>query len=161
AAAAVLLDYLPYAPDEAIARDARTTLTALAVRDGKPDAALLAALKDALPAKRRAAGEALVRAGAADALPDVRKLPADPEPQVRLALALVLVEHKEKPAVPVLIDLLDKLPPSDADRVEDVLFRLAGAGAPPFRLGSDTSPAKVRERWQAWWAKHQANVDLA
>src|SRR6185437_9045316 len=61
-AAAVLLAYLPSAEDESVAETIRQSLTALAVRDGKAEPALLAALTDKTAGKRAAAAVALCRA---------------------------------------------------------------------------------------------------
>lgn len=69
-AAQVLLDYLPSAADEAVAREVRAALAAVAMTDGKPDKALLAALEDKDVKKREAAAEALSRT----ALPSGRKV---------------------------------------------------------------------------------------
>lgn len=60
-AAEVLLNYLPSAADEVVAREVRAALTTVAVSDGKPDKAVLAALDDKDPHKREAAAEALGR----------------------------------------------------------------------------------------------------
>jgi hypothetical protein len=61
-AAEVLLSYLPSALDEAVAREVRAALAAVALRDGKPDKVLLDALKDKDP-ERRSAAAALVGPG--------------------------------------------------------------------------------------------------
>lgn len=61
-AAEVLLAYLPSAPDEAVAQETRAALAAVAFRDGKPDKALLQALKDKDP-QRQAVAAALVGPG--------------------------------------------------------------------------------------------------
>src|SRR4051794_1399181 len=47
-----LLAYLPSAEDEAVADQVRLALESLALADGKPDPALVAALKDPLPVRR-------------------------------------------------------------------------------------------------------------
>jgi hypothetical protein len=60
----LLLGVLPGA-DEALARDIRAALAALALRDGKPDPALLAALDAKEPARRAAAAAALGKDGGA------------------------------------------------------------------------------------------------
>src|SRR6516225_2219004 len=73
-AAAVLLGYLPTAEDESVAETIRHALETLAVRDGKAEPALLAALDDKAPLKRGAAAAALARAHAPDVMPQVRKL---------------------------------------------------------------------------------------
>src|SRR5262249_62117951 len=69
-----LLDYIPFAEQEYLAEEIRTALTALAVRDGKPDPVVVEALADRQAARRAAAGVALTRAGGAG------KLPALPQP---------------------------------------------------------------------------------
>src|SRR5262249_44724839 len=152
--AEALLAYLPYAPDEGVAAAVRQALPAVAVRDGKPEPALLKALADSAPLQRLFAGEALANAGVI--LPEVRRLLDDPDPRVRLALALALFRHKEKQAVPVLIDLLGDVPAADSGRIEEVLFRLAGSDAPSIALGTPAPPEHLRERWKTWW---QANKD--
>jgi hypothetical protein len=53
--AKVLLAYLPSAPDEEVAQEARTALIAVAFHDGKPDPALVQARQDKDPARRAAA----------------------------------------------------------------------------------------------------------
>ncbi len=64
-AAAVLLDYLPFAPDESVARQALEALAAVAVRDGKPDPAVEQALNDPGPQRRAAAAAVLGKDGGA------------------------------------------------------------------------------------------------
>jgi hypothetical protein len=63
--AEVLLAYLPFAPDEATAREVRAALAEVAVRDGKPDANLTEALQSKDPMRRAAAAAALGRDGGA------------------------------------------------------------------------------------------------
>src|SRR5262249_36140532 len=54
-AAAQLLRYVPFADDESVEEEVRTALVSLGLREGKADAALVEALKDAEPARRAAA----------------------------------------------------------------------------------------------------------
>jgi hypothetical protein len=158
-AAEALLAYLPYAPDDTVAAAVRQTLPAVAIREGKPEPALLTALADASPLQRQAAGEALATGGVI--VPEVRRLLDDADPRVRLTLALVLVRHKEKQAVPVLIDLLGEVPAADSGRIEEVLLRLAGSDAPSIALGSPAAPEKIREQWKMWWQAHRDSVDFS
>jgi hypothetical protein len=105
--------HLPYADEESnIAEEARNLLTSLAKQDGKPHPAIIRALSDSLPARRAAAGEALCRARLIDDKHAVRKLLADPDPFVRLRLALALAHARDKEAIPVLIDTLPRRPQS-------------------------------------------------
>src|SRR5262249_18421405 len=76
-AAKVLLDYAPFAEQESLAEEVRTALSAVAVRDGKPDPVVVAALADRHPARRAAAGVALARAGAIRKVPALLKLLQD------------------------------------------------------------------------------------
>jgi hypothetical protein len=64
-AAEALLAYLPFAATEKLADQATATLAAVAVRDGKPDKALLQALEDRDPIRKAAALAALGRDGGA------------------------------------------------------------------------------------------------
>jgi hypothetical protein len=161
-AAEVLLAYLPFADDESVVDEVRLALTAVAVRDGKPEPALLKALDDRNALKRATAAEALCRSGAAGQRPALRKLLDDPEPVVRLRVALCLVALKDRASVPVLIALLGDLPTHQLWQVEDILYLLAGDQAPQVALGSDpASRRKCREAWEAWWKDQGARINLA
>ena len=153
-AAAVLLEYLPQAPDESVVDAISIALEALAVKDRKADPALLKALEDKLALRRITAAVALVRAGGQEQIVAARKLLEDRETKVRLRVAMALVFAKDKEAVPALIDLLVELPPVDAYEAEDILLTLAGDAAPAVPLGEDTAECKkCRDAWQAWWKK--------
>jgi hypothetical protein len=159
---AVLLDYLPGAPDSGTAMEVQTALAALAVRHGKADEALVAGLRDGVAIRRAAAAEALCQAGAAEHLPAVRKLLHDPEAHVRLRVALALAYRREKEAIPVLIDLLAALPPDARWQAEVVLQQLAGAHAPlPPPEADAAARGRYRDAWAAWWRVHEGEVDLA
>jgi HEAT repeat protein len=161
-AAEVLLAYLPNAEGEAAAEEVRNALVAVALRDGKADPALVAALEDKTALKRVAAAVALARAGAKEQLPAVRKLLRDPEAAVRLRVALALAGARDKEAVPALIDLLAELPARQGEEAEDVLRALAGEQAPDAALGeSEISRRAARDAWAAWWKKNADKVDLA
>jgi hypothetical protein len=92
-----------------------------------------------------------------------RKALADGNLDVRLRAALALVTRvKDRQAVPALIGLLAELPPTAGWRVEEVLVRLAGDGAPTASLGSDEmSRQTCRDAWLGWWDRAGAAVDLA
>src|SRR5262249_24936971 len=92
----VLLNYLPFADTEAQAGEVKRVLAALAWSAGQPDAVLVGALNDPRAPRRAAAVEALCRAGGDKLLPTVRKLLQDPEPAVRLHVALALAIRGDK-----------------------------------------------------------------
>ena len=86
-------------------------------------------------------------------LPEIRKLLADPKPQVRLRAALALVQRGDEKAVGVLIDLLADLPQDERRQAEQALQQLAGAWSPaPALQGDDELSRKIRrEAWAGWW----------
>jgi hypothetical protein len=158
-AAAVLLAYLPSAEDETILQEVRAAVDALAVRDGKPEPALLKALADPNPLKRSAAGAALARARLPEVPPGVRRLLEDGDPRVRLRVGLALVATRDKEAVGVLIRLLDQLPAEETGTVEDLLLRLAAGGGPPEPPGGGAAARRLyRQGWEAWWKTHGPGV---
>jgi hypothetical protein len=158
----VLLGYLPSAEDDAVAEEVCNSLTALAVRDGKSDDAIVAAVNDKLPVKRAAAGVALCRAAAKSELSSVRKLLQDPEATVRLRVGLALAAAGEKQSLPVLIDLLTALPSQDTIAVEDLLYNVAGDKAPAGDYsGNASSRQRYRDDWKKWWEAEGGKLDLA
>jgi hypothetical protein len=161
-AAATLLDYLPFAADDGVVEELRKALTAVALRDGKPEPAVVKGLADKVTLRRSAAGEALARAGSSDQLGAVRPLLKDADPLVRARVALALVTRKERAAVPVLIDTFAQLPPEQLWPAEELLVGLAGDQAPQVSLGTEeTTRKRCRDAWHAWWQQNQGKVDLA
>ena len=142
------------------------------MKDGKSDAALVAALTDKNAARRGGAGSVLARAGAADQRDAVRKLLADPEPAVRYRVAMALIAAKDKAGLPVLIDLLVEveevhvgdtpLPSQDVGAIECLLHHIAGDKGPAPATGTD-APArrKYRDSWLAWWKENGKDLDAA
>lgn len=158
---AVLLAYLPFAEDEGVAEEVRTSLAALAARDGKPDPSLLQTLDSAGPEERAAAGVVLARANLDGTRPALRRLLQDEDASVRLQVARALVGAKEKDAIPVLIERLIDLAGEDRWAVEDLLERVAGEGAPAVpRDDADATRRQRRDAWRAWWEAHGDTVDL-
>ncbi|MGH7226573.1 MAG: HEAT repeat domain-containing protein, partial [Gemmataceae bacterium] len=146
-ATAALLAYLPLAEEDNLGDEVKAALIALALRDGKLDAALLRALDDELPLIRAAAAEALVRGGGRRGRAAVAKLLRKDTPLVRLRIALALVRTGDKDGVSVLIDLLAVLPGEQASEAEEALYQLAGDKPP--KLPDDNT--KRRDVWAAWW----------
>lgn len=159
AAAGVLLKFIPFADSTLVREHTIDALAALAADGGEAARTLVRALGEAQPQRRAAAAEVLARTGTAK---DFVRLLHDPDPAVRLPVALVLVQAKDRAAVPVLIDLLTELPREQTWQVRDVLRCLAGERAPP--APAEESPAarqKDRAAWSAWWKANGATVELA
>jgi HEAT repeat protein len=158
-----LLAYLPFAEDDLEVDEIQNALTALAFQAPSTDAALIRALDDKAAIRRAVAGVALCRAEKARGSPTVvSRLLHDPDPTVRLRVALALTDLRDKQAVPVLVDLLAELPEDQAWQAEDLLRRIAGDFAPADAAGSNSaSRTKLRDTWLAWWREHGGQVDLS
>jgi HEAT repeat protein len=152
-AAQVLLDYLPFVMDGSVGEEIDGALTAMALSKGIPDPDLLRALQDKLGLRRAAAAGALCRAGGLPMASRVRPLLRDPDAGVRQRVATVLAEFRDPEAFPVLMALLDKLAPAEAQQVDEMLRQVAGDLAPSVSPGSQTPDSwhKCRESWEAWW----------
>lgn len=162
-AAQVLLDYLLFAEDDAVADEVRAALGTVAVRDDQPEKVLVEALADSAPVRRGAAAEALIRSQAAEpAASAARRLLQDKDPGVRLAVALALVDSRDRAGLSPLIDLLTELPAADTWRAEEILFQLAGDQAPRLTTArTDAERRKNRDAWAVWYRDHGAKLDLA
>ncbi len=158
----VLLDYLPFTTNPLVIDQIRAALKAVIHPNAKPPSELVKALKAPCAVKRMVAGEALAPIG--QLRPQVIALLQDPEPEVRLHVALALARAEEKQAIPVLISLLDQLSLDKAWQAEDTLLRLVEGETPQVYLGAKTKPKEVRQAWQAWWKTNKDNpkkIDLA
>jgi HEAT repeat protein len=157
---AVLLAYLPFADDDQVVEEVKGALTLLAIKDGKPDPALLKALDDSSSLTRAVAAECLCQPGGDEPLPVVRKLLKDPKATVRLRVALALGEYKDQDAVAALVSLVGELPVVQGKQAEDFLINLAAEQAPKAVLSDDASRAKVKEAWAAWWKGTEGGAPL-
>jgi hypothetical protein len=157
-----ILAYLPMADDDAASEGLRWALARLAVRDGRVEPALLNALSNPVAVRRGAAAEAIVRSGLKGHFAAVSNLRRDPDEDVRLRTALVLVTvAKDKAAVEDLVAMLETLPVHRGWQAEEVLHRIAGEEGPKVSLvGGDAARRKCRIAWAEWWAKNAVSVDL-
>ncbi len=159
--AEILLNYLPFAPEESVADAIRSVLGTVAVRDGKPEPVLVKALADRSALKRGAAALALSGVADVEIRAAVRKLLQDGDPILRARLALALAIQKEKDAMPVLIAALADSPLDLAYQIEEALSSLAGESAPKENVTkSDDDRRRSRDAWAAWWKKNAETADL-
>jgi HEAT repeat protein len=159
-AVGVLLAYLPFADDDQVVEEVKGALTVLAIKDGKPDPALLKALDDSSSLTRAVAAECLCQPGGEEPLPAVRKLLKDPKATVRLRAGLALAEYKDQEAVAALVGLVGELPVVQGKLAEEYLVNLAGEQAPKVVLSDDASRAKVKEAWATWWKGTEGGAPL-
>lgn len=151
-AAEALMNYLPFADNDTVVQEIETALLTVGVRDGKPESALVRALTDGTAIRRGMATRILCQVGGSDGRAAVRPLLKDAKPSVRMQAALSLADSHDAEAMPVLIDLLGKLPPQGRKHVEDYLTELAGEWAVRTPQGDDVVSNRLRsELWTAWW----------
>jgi HEAT repeat protein len=159
----VLVGYLPNVEDENVEEAVLEALVKLTPEKGKPDPALVAALRDDQAPRRAAAGYVLGRRAEEPVQAEVRKLLADRDMAVRFRAAQGLLAGRDRSAVTALPPLLAEAPLGIAWQVEELLVRLAGEDAPAVSLGSGDAETrtKVRTAWEQWWKKHGERADLA
>ncbi len=172
-AAEVLLQHAPLSDDEATLQAIQHALIQLAVRaDGKPEPALLAALSDRLPLRRRLAAIALIEGGP----PQQRIRIPDAYPRVRDAvrqetvldnkfhgLWSLFLTTREPEYLPELLDLIPQLPRGYVWQLEDLLLQLSGGEHPPggrFGRNPDSLP-QARDAWRRWWNDKSSSLNLA
>ena len=157
----VLLDFLPSVPDDFIEDAVVAALEVVGVREGKPTAALKAALDDKNALRRGAAAQVIALHCPEDRLATV-KLLADAEARVRYRAGSSLMRAGNKSAVPVVIALLVDASEEVAWQSEDLLFRLAGEQAPAVSLNTSNavSRKKCRDTWMTWWKANETKADL-
>jgi len=163
-AAKALLGFLPLAGDEAVADEIRQALTGLAVRDGKVDPAIVAALKDPAAVRRSAAYVALLEGQATEAWPKVKDaVLAEQDTEARFrGLWSMALGAKNKEAIPELVKLTPNLTRGRLWQMEDLLIQLASKGKPNAKFGRGTdSLNKARDLWLAWWDAAGGKIDLA
>jgi HEAT repeat protein len=164
-AVAVLLQYLPVAPDEANEEEIVYGLDALALQNGRVHPALLEALQDKAAARRAAAACIIGHCEDETGRVAVRKLLADKAPLVRLRAAqgLLAAKEKERVALPVLIALLDEPAVEISWQAEELLHWVAGDTAPEAVVGAATDEERRRCRtaWGEWQRTEAEKIDLA
>jgi HEAT repeat protein len=160
--AEALLAYLPIVDDEYVRDAILRTLAAIGIVMGKPEPIILAAAKDAQPARRVAAAYVLARAGS-EQRETLSQLLTDPDARVRFQAAAESVRARNKAGVPPLVALLSEGPRETAWQAEDLLCRIASDRTPSASLGAgdEESRKKCRAAWEAWWQDQGPKVDLS
>ena len=153
-AAELLLQLLPEA-DWEIQDEIVHGLQRVALREGKLDPALLAALEDKSPLRRAAAALTVALAGNSDERQRVRGLLDDREPEVRLRAAQGLLAVHDACSLPVLIALLNEADVEISWSAEELLHWVAGEKAPTATVGTATA-AERQKAVTAWTAWHKA-----
>ncbi|WP_020472688.1 hypothetical protein [Zavarzinella formosa] len=160
----VLMNYLPICDDESVAEEIHNTFVALAIRDGKRDPVLDAALENRDVLKRSAAAEAFTRVNDKDSRAKMKEfLKKEADSDIKLVIALSLVnDARDKELIPEVIRLMPEVNADKAWKTEELMWRLAGEEGPPISMGSDKpSREKARDEWKKWWEVNEKKVDMA
>src|SRR5262249_7634160 len=147
-----LLGYLPYAEDEQTYAEVELALVSVAINNGKPDAAIIKALKNPLALIRASAAHVLATAGGSAYYKAVRPLLKDEKPSVGLRAAVGRVGAYDSEAIPVLVGLMGEPDSPMRRQAEKYLTNLAGEWAVSGPKGNDATSLRLRrEVWEAWW----------
>jgi hypothetical protein len=157
-----LLRYLPFTTDDQVEEETYYAVDGMALSEGKACLALLAALKDELPARRALAGCIVARIGDDSERRLARKLLRDSDPYVRLRTAQGFLAAKRKEAIPILINLIDESSLGIAWQAEELLHYAAGKESPEDVIGTGSAEmrTKCRKSWEEWWSKNETTIDL-
>ena len=166
-----LLGFMPLSDSLAVTEQIQATLTAAAVVDGKPDPALLEALKSTNVLRRTAAAIAFVEgAPAADGgrvkgiyptVLELAKTEKEPVQKFQLIKSLLLFA-KEKEAAGLLIEMIPEMARGQIWQTEDLLGQIAGKDTPKVKcLKTKDSLVKAQTAWKEWWKKAEPTIDLA
>jgi hypothetical protein len=129
--------------------------------DEQPAPQILAALKDAEPARRAAAGEALVRHLGSAAKAQIEPLLQDENALIRYQLGLALVEKHDKTGLPLLIRSITNASTERAEFALEMLYRAAGDHAPDEPYAGKANAVAFTAAWMKWHDQHHATLDLA
>jgi hypothetical protein len=161
-AVGLLLEVVTELHGTAIIDTVAQSLARAGVPAGRPVPAVVQALADRASVRREVAGEAIARAGDAEARKVVRALLNDPEPLVRMRVATALLERGEPEALPVMIRLLQEAPEDRAYEIESSLLAVAREQAPETSVGKTHESRKLAaDAWRIWYEKTGKKLDLA
>lgn len=163
-----ILAYLPCAHLSDNLQAAQQVLGHLVMQDERAIVPLKEAILSPEPVRRAAAAKALCRLRDDEIQRMVGRLLNDPKESVRLEVGLALAESGHRQAIPVLLEMFDRLSQEDVERVERFFeaFEDQGVPLPEEELGhlggaSPGNPRQFRkEVWSAWWAKYNGRLVL-
>jgi HEAT repeat protein len=160
---AVLVGYLPFAPNEAVSDAIYFGLDAWSQQTGKLHPAVLKAVKDTQQARRALAGCLVGRWGDVSQQAAVVGLLEDRHAIVRLRAAQGLLAGEKMDGLPTLIALLQEPELDIAWQAEELLHYVAGDESPAAVLGhgSEAERKKCQEGWEKWWQAKGNSLDLA
>ncbi len=158
--AEAILRYLPSQDEDELREELQKALTAVAFLDGKANPTVVAALSDKSGTRRIAAARALCTVPRPEHLDKVRRLLKDPEPAVRLAVAVALADARDLAALSALASFVAQLPADLAAQAEDYLVQLAGEAQPKDLPPGDANRQKRSAAWTAWVQAVKGNPAL-
>jgi HEAT repeats len=136
-------------------------LGVVAVKDGKLDPAIIAALDSRDPTLRAGAALIVGAYGNAEQRNAVLALLNDKDTSVRFRASQGLLIGGQKAGIPALVSFLKNANAEWAEAAEVLLTEIAGAAAPRSAWKDDKeSRAKSHAAWLAWWNENQNKLDL-
>lgn len=157
----VLLEFVPYAPSESARQDVQQAINVLAMVGKAPAPQIVAALKDAEPARRAAAAEALLRNLGSSVGKQIEPLLDDAHPLVRYQIGKALVEKNDRRGIGLLVQTINDPSMERAESALDLLYRVAGEKSPSVSYTGKHTAQAVCTAWTKWQEQHAATIDLS
>lgn len=150
-----LLKFAPYAEDTSVLEAIGASLAKVAYASGKPNPALINALRDPRAFMRILAVESLAKNDQFEVRRSLLPLLNDPVRIVKQRSAIALCKADELQSVPVLVGLLSDAGKSDFVSLEQTLQSLAGDTAPKGLPSGETPAVRkaTADAWAEWWKK--------
>jgi HEAT repeat protein len=154
----ILLKYLPLAADEETIDEIWHVVEAEIEGRRTIPQAFIAALEDALPARRALAASIVARFGNGEQRASVRSLLQDKDSAVRLRAAQGLLAKNDPAGVSALIPLLEDRSLFIAWQAEELLHWVGGDSAPDVVIGSGETARHCRTEWDKWWEAEKTKI---
>jgi HEAT repeat protein len=157
----LMLALLPESPEEPFHADILEALGQVGVSGKEVHPAVRKALDD--PRLRAAAVQILLKSDDAALRKKMKEYLKDKDPAVRFHVAMSLLRHGDRDAVPALIEVLGESPSVTLwQQAEEALYATAGDIAPaiPIKSGAADERKEASEQWAAWWRQKGDQVLL-
>jgi hypothetical protein len=152
----IILAYIPSCNDDNI-QDLLGECLGLYLNDqNTPPPALIAASTSSIEEIRTFAGRVLAQSPNEIAQKTCTTLLSDSSVRVRLEVARESIKNQNKSAIPVLIELMTKVPAEKAEAIDQTLRAIAKDKSPESKNDSKVDAAA----WNTWWQKEGTQLVL-
>lgn len=151
-----ILAYIPCCHDENI-QELLVELIGLYMVDQSTIAPILTtASTSSIEETRAFAGRVLAQSSKAEAQKICSALLSDSSARVRFEVARELIKNQNKTSIPVLIELMTKVPVEKAEAIDQILREIAKDKSPESKNDTKADSAA----WNIWWQKEGAQLVL-